>query len=798
MSTLLESAMDLADRGFAIFPCHTMVGKDACSCGKESCKSKAKHPRVTDWQGQATSEEDQIREWWTQWPDANIAIATGEISDLWVLDLDQKDYGPENFERFRSGRALAPAVVKTGGGGAHLYFSWDDQIPVRNRAGILKGVDVRGNGGYVIAAGSTHASGANYDWAKDEDLTAAPSWLMEMVHAQKVIIPEEAERDIPKEELARIKEAMDHINPDGRDEWLQVGMALHSASSSKQVYDVWRAWSLRSAKFDPAVQGETWSGFKKRAGNDIGIGTLFHLAKLGGWSATDIRTTQVAGVPVTMGDVWPNPKKLLRPIAPVEFPIDRALPDGPLREYVKAVAEQCQVAPELPAMMVAPILLSCMAKKYEISAAPGWTEATALWVVCALRSGERKSAIMSALTAPLYNWERERAKEYSLEIIQHESAVKVLKGQVASLQKDAQKASPIYEDKLEEALTRLAALEESEPSYKEIVATDTTTEALAALMQRNHERVLVACAEADPLDIALGRYTNGVPNLGVWLNGHAGDTFKASRMSRGPTVLIKPELSMAITPQPNSMGSLFGSQASVDKGFLARFLFGIPESMLGRRKRDPEQIPNRLKEYWQKTCQAHLNAEVPEKAKKITLSEGALDLFNAERDRVELVLADQRLSASMRSWYSKLPGAVLRLSLALKGPTLAENPSGTPLEESLMACALAWVPYLEANYRRAAGAATEDPDAKLANAAVRWIAANDMGGEVVRNVDIYAAIKDEHQLTCRRDTQEAIELLVECDWLKPVSASKARTRPATEKYHIHPDVAQHFSDVLDI
>lgn len=124
-----------------------------------------------------------IEHWFRDWPEANIGIVTGEVSNLIVLDVDPKHGGDDSLRRLeRQHRPLpATAEVITGGGGRHLYFTHPGFL-LRNRAGLAQGIDLRGDGGYVVAPPSIHPSGGAYEWAPGHapgmvEIAAFPNWL---------------------------------------------------------------------------------------------------------------------------------------------------------------------------------------------------------------------------------------------------------------------------------------------------------------------------------------------------------------------------------------------------------------------------------------------------------------------------------------------------------------------------------------------------------------------------------------------------------------------------------------------
>jgi hypothetical protein len=128
--------------------------------------------------------ENDVFEWFERWPDANIGILTGEISNIVVVDVDPKHGGDHSIERLQQRFGLLPPTVEseTGGSGRHLYFLHPG-ILCRNRAGLAQGIDLRGDGGYVVAPPSVHPNGRSYTWTRghspaDMSLAPLPRWLI--------------------------------------------------------------------------------------------------------------------------------------------------------------------------------------------------------------------------------------------------------------------------------------------------------------------------------------------------------------------------------------------------------------------------------------------------------------------------------------------------------------------------------------------------------------------------------------------------------------------------------------------
>jgi hypothetical protein len=134
--------------------------------------------------------EDEVRGWFEQWPTANVGIVTGAISGLVVLDIDPKHGGNASLAELVVQHGPFPHSIEalTGGGGRHIYFSHPGGL-VRNKAGIMAGMDLRGDGGFIVAPPSVHESGNLYSWTEGHSprtVTPAPmpAWLLQMVMGQ--------------------------------------------------------------------------------------------------------------------------------------------------------------------------------------------------------------------------------------------------------------------------------------------------------------------------------------------------------------------------------------------------------------------------------------------------------------------------------------------------------------------------------------------------------------------------------------------------------------------------------------
>ena len=315
---MLEHALAYARAGWRIQPLHN-IGEDGfCTCRPtksrpkawQECPSPGKHPRIKTGRAfeAATTDEAQIRKWWSKWPAANIGIATGQASRLCVVDID----GQAGFELLaritaeHGGAEGLPATLTARSGragvGAHLYFLCEGPSPSNSGGGL----DIRGDGGNLVAPPSMHISGQPYAWVNDLPAAPMPQWLLHWFQNRdrEARAPAPAAREVhglpehlkgrsgaglsrrsePLEltPIADIESALETIpNQDlSWDEWNRVGMAVWRATGgSEEGLDAFDYWSQKSRKYDPEAPEERWRAYSGSPPDSIGYGSLWYEAK---------------------------------------------------------------------------------------------------------------------------------------------------------------------------------------------------------------------------------------------------------------------------------------------------------------------------------------------------------------------------------------------------------------------------------------------------------------------------------------------------------------------------------------
>ncbi|MCR4307301.1 MAG: bifunctional DNA primase/polymerase [Candidatus Berkelbacteria bacterium] len=205
------------------------------------CREKDKTPLVK-WADLATTEENMLVGWWDNYPLANIGIACGKRSGIVVIDVDKEHGGYESMTELilKYGALPETPVSKTGSGGEHIFFKHPG-IEIRNSAGKLgKGIDVRGDGGYVVAPPSTHPNGHIYEWVvkpSQNQLAEMPEWMIELIKEKQ-----QERVEIPKEGAF----------PQGQRHYILVSMAGAMRRKGMGTESIFQAlWAENLARCDP-------------------------------------------------------------------------------------------------------------------------------------------------------------------------------------------------------------------------------------------------------------------------------------------------------------------------------------------------------------------------------------------------------------------------------------------------------------------------------------------------------------------------------------------------------------------
>lgn len=293
---MLPAALAYAQRlNWPVFPVQG-ISNGHCTCGDPQCDRPGKHPLgklVPHGLKDSSTDPEVISRWWREAPWANIGVVTGAVSGLIVLDVDTIKGGDDSlFDLERDyGKLPETVMALTGSGGFHYLFEHPGgKTRIKNSVDNLGvGLDIRGDGGYIVVAPSLHIQGRQYAWEESckpliATIAPVPPWLLAKIRDErktKTPGPEPTGVKLGPMVIARIRAALVYIQCDDRDQWLEAGMALHSTGAGQQAYGLWCEWSQQSDKFDLADSARVWKSFKPDGG--ITLKTVYARARMAGW-----------------------------------------------------------------------------------------------------------------------------------------------------------------------------------------------------------------------------------------------------------------------------------------------------------------------------------------------------------------------------------------------------------------------------------------------------------------------------------------------------------------------------------
>jgi hypothetical protein len=478
---------------------------------------------------------------------------------------------------------------------------------------------------------------------------------------------------------------------------------------------------------------------------------------------------------------------------PVPFGVADAVPAFPvevlpgwLGEYVTAVATATQTPPDLAGMLALAVLATIAAGAVEVRPRPGWREPLCLFIAVGMDAGTRKSAVFTALTRPVADFERDQAAA-ALPAITETATLRRIAEQAAATAEAAAGKAPAgqQEEARAEAIARAAeASALVVPPLPRWLVDDATPEALAGLLA-THGRIALLSPEGDVFDQMAGRYNQaGGPNLGVYLKGHAGDLLKVDRRGRPPEYVERPCLTIGLAVQPEVLRGLAGRPGFSGRGLLARFLYSLPSSLVGRRQPGAPPVPTTVADRYSLEIQglaaSLTTAAGPDAGDDgpalLTLDQAAGELLlGFERDLEPRLAAGSGDLAHLAGWAAKLAGATCRIAALLHLASHLPDGWAKPIAGDTFAGAVRLAGYLVEHAWAVFDLMGADSRTDDARWLLDWIHRTDR---------TQFSRRDAHRASPRGrfataiDLEPALRLLEEHDYLRRVAQSHPRTRAA--------------------
>ena len=740
--TPIVEALKFAKLGWAVIPIH-FVNENRCSCGNKSCSSVAKHPLTRNGSKDGSKDIATICNWWTKWPKANIGIVTGKSSGLFVIDVDPRHGGDRSWKQWSTDHKIPKtAMVNSGGGGYHLYFkSSSDMEILPNRANILQGVDCRGQGGYIIAPGSLHASGIPYLWSEDtgpDSLTKAPTSILEL--ATKKIKVEK-----------------------------QQGSKATIPGGSRNTTLASLAGSLkRRGILNDALENALSSINQDLCNPPLPQKEIVSISR----SISSYKDGLMA---------WDKVKDIPDYQAKTPFMDKSFLPEA-ISSWISDISDRMQVPLEFIAIPALVSISSVIGRQIGIypKKKDDWLVIPNMWGAVVARPGFFKSPAIAEALKPLETLTQKAHTKFKAELVTSQAKESVVKSRIDGLKDRIKKAAKQGNDhEIEHLQADIEAayleLEQTKVTEKRYKTNDATIEKLACLLNENPSGLLMFRDELSGWLSSMqkvGRECDRDFYLEAW-NGYG--SYCVDRIGRGTIHVETVCLSILGGIQPGRLDS-YVTQALAggkgDDGLLQRFqLLVYPETSKTWKnidRRPDRESFERVAETFVRLSEIRSTWSIPSDLKGIHFDSSAQRIFDNWREQLENRLRSDSLScAAFESHLAKYRSLVPSLALIFYLLSYSNDKRDGILEvdSKSLHLAIKWAKFLESHALKIYEKAS-NPEISGAR-----ILADRIKDGRVKDQDSLRSIyrRNWSQLNSLEKLENAIGILDECNWVKTES-----------------------------
>ena len=681
--------------GWPVIPLHYSTPNGGCSCRKSDCSSTGKHPATQRGLKDASDKSETIERWWQQKPDANIGVVTGHSSHLLVVDVDPRHGGNDSLSELEAKYSrLTTLSVETGGGGKHFYFRYPDLVILRNAVNIFPGIDIRAQGGYVVAPPSVHASGKGYAWCSDQSISEAPSWLISILTGKRKRTVRRDPSASPQDDVcSRRAPAIRHS------EQSEVSPRTSSVVSEGARNDILAsiAGCLRKRGLDAkAIQSE-----------------LIHLNSR--ICYPPLPQPEVSRVALSIGryvpeEPWPD----LQPLpnkAKLAEPLTDELVPPVLLPWAKDIARRMQIPLEFVCVPAIVAIGSVIGRRIAIHPKQNddWLVIPNLWGGIVARPGCFKSPAIAEALKPLeaLAFEANRQyeqdiKEWELEKSIQETVLEAVKTQLVKAVKQNRDDDV---DKLQSKIREIKNdLEEGEPKARRFKTNDATVEKIGDLLVSNPNGLLVVRDELHGWLASLGKKGREGDRefyLESW-NGYS--SFTVDRIGRGTIHIPALCLSMLGGIQPGKLTKYVEScrLGEGDDGLLQRFQLLIYPDLDGAWSNVDEEPNLAAKSKVESLLHEIKSCQTNENIRGIRFDEDSQPIFDSWREALENLLRSNEigevaLESHLAKFRSLMPSLALIFEVIAVGGKLDDLEA---VSVSSTEMAISWCRILETHARK--------------------------------------------------------------------------------------------------
>jgi len=772
----LDFALHYAALGIPVMPLHFIKPDGACSCGKPKGDPKCKpgkHPYgrlVPHGLTDASTDPDLVREWFNGTP-YNIGFCSGEISQIFALDRDDRDQGDQSLADLEAQYGPLPDTARQHtGNGMHYLFNLPPGRAIRNSAKKLApGLDIRGLGGYIVAAPSVHENGRTYTWEGDvlptrQQIANAPAWLLDLI--------EQANASAQK------KTAQPQSNPQSNRN-NELGLAVFHWPNQIRDGEGREDFILRAAGH---LRGK---GLEQGSIEQILLDyNCMHIIPPLDEDAVLDRARRYQSADPTQpaaanDDDWPDPQPLADNLPPVP-PFDLKLLPKQIAAYVQDVAERMSCPVDFPAIAALVALSSAIGSRIHCKPYKNgtWLVPAGAWGMVVGAPSAIKSPPLSEMLRPLHGMDKQAAEQYACGLVQY----------------NIDKA--LYDHTVKTAVKNntnvVVMAAPTEPRMTRYIVNDTTYEMLVAIAQANPMGFLIWRDELIGWFHSLTK-DNQKEARSLYLTGWSGtEGYATDRIGRGHVRADCVNLSILGTIQPNVLRQIVHDAVSGgggDDGLIQRFqlaVFPDPVRQFEKVDRDPDYT---AMQHYEGLIQQLINLDPATLGASITLDgtpclpfdDEAQVIFDAWRQKLEnrLRATDSEEHPAIIAHLGKYRSLFPKLALVLH---LAAGKTG-PIGKHAAHRANFWTIYLEAHARRLYHTATNRA-MQCAVALANKLKAGQLKDGFTRS-DVL--IKEWASLRTAEEVATALTVLRDMNWLTAIEDRRTGGRPA-ERFRISPKV----------
>ncbi len=766
----LDYALHYASLGMRVFPLHFITPAGKCSCGgpeiTKGCKP-GKHPYpplAPHGFKSASSIPEQIRQWFSNAP-YNLGLATGWDSGIFVLDRDDRDGGDASLHALEKQHGKLPrTLTQITGGGAHYVFQLPKHLDIKNSSGkVSPGIDIRGNGGYVVATPSRHETGKYYTWLSEdlpkcEEIAPAPQWLIDLAMHGKS------------------KQLKLSAKPAANAEVFTIPDQIHDGEG-REEFILRYAGHLRSKGVDQPSVERTLLDY-----NQLHINPPLEEAVV-----LD-RSRRYQQAATNDPDAWPDPEEIKASLPDV-IPFDDRLLPGSFGPWIKDIAERMQCPIEYLAVgalvgagAVIGNRIGVQPKEHDT----GWVEVPNLWGAVVGRPGEMKSPALDKVLTPVRRLESAAQTAFAVTLAKFEIDRMIYEATKKQLEAQLKKGVTIS--------THQLPIAPQEPQPPRLLLNDATYQKLGQVLSGNPHGVLVFQDELAGLLVRLdekGQEAARAFYLEAW-NGKQSYTF--DRVERGTLHISRLCISLLGGLQPSKLHEYL--QGAVNGG---RGDDGLAQRLQLLVYPDPKQTWEMIDRKPDLTAEVAANDVFTKLAAIDPISFGARQLYP---DSIPVLRFTEAAQSRFNTWWTKLENDLrtgghapfmeshiskyrkLVPALALLDHLILGEPGDIGVGS--LKRAVAWQRFLLSHAKRAYAAVTAN-SLNAAKSLADHLKRGDLeDGFTVRSVHR----KNWSLLGSPKAAAEATEILHELGWLKPVRDQQFGAidgRP-TVRYSINPKV----------